>query len=199
MRNYHLKLDKRMFDFPHFYEEVANNLPDGAVIAEVGVATGASAIFLAEQLLNQGKIFTFYLIDNLAYGGDMQLRTLLKNICLADLGHLVEVVPVSSVEGACRFPDRHFDFVFVDASHRIEWTKADILLWMTKVKVGGILAGHDYNRKEGIEVKMAVDTMFPTTKLVGEERRRDFEVIQTQQGLNVWKVIKTEHLRMRVY
>jgi hypothetical protein len=195
-----------MFDFSAFYRDVAEQLPFGAVIAEVGVAEGASAIFLAETLLSIGKSFTFYLIDDLSYGRDSQLRSLLKNIGEADLGRFVEIVPVSSVEAACRFPDLHFDFVFIDASHKIEWTKADILLWYQKVKWNGTLAGHDYNSMEGIEVKMAVDLMFPNPSIVVKETEVDgkkiqfkekiLEIIPTDQGYNVWKVKKHPHLRL---
>ena len=152
MREYHKTLDKRMFDFSGFYLDTATELPKDAVIAEVGVGEGASAIYLAETLLNLGKKFTFYFIDSLAYGQDRQLRALIKNVGNAGLGHLVEIIPLSSVEAACRFPDNHFDFVFIDASHKTEETKADILLWYEKVKTGGVLAGHDYNKGEGEEV-----------------------------------------------
>lgn len=204
MREYHKQLDKRMFDFEPFYFDTAMSLPNHAVIAEVGLAEGASAIYLAETLLNLGKQFTFYLIDNLAYGREEQLRTLLRNIGRAQLAHLVEIVPVSSVEGACRFPDLHFDFVFIDASHRTEWTKADILLWLQKVKHDGILAGHDYNGREGKEVRIAVDAVIPATirdpsDPTGETQMPAIEVIPTAQHHNVWKVKKHHWLRPRTY
>lgn len=199
MRNYHENMDKRMFDFSAFYADMAEELPDGATIAEVGVGEGASAIFLAETLLNLNKTFTFYLIDDLSYGRDSQLRNLMKNIGMADLGHLVEVIPVSSVEGACRFPDHHFDFVFIDASHKVEWTKADILLWYQKIKMGGVLAGHDYNKDEGWEVHYAVQVMVPKKIRIGEDLVNPLTVIETEKGLGVWKINKLEQLRMRTY
>ena len=188
-----------MFDFPAFYLSMANRLPPGAVIAEVGVAEGASAIFLAEALLNLGKRFTLYLVDNLSYGNDFQLRTLLKNICGASIGNWVEVVPVPSVEAACRFPDNHFDFVFIDASHKFEWTKADITLWYQKIKFGAILAGHDYNDKEGTEVKMAVDLIIPKEATYDGVTFKTFEVVNTDQGYNIWKVKKQPHLTLRTF
>ncbi len=200
MRNFHERLDKRMFDFADFYCDMAKHLPDVSVIAEVGVAEGASAIFLAEALLNLGKSFTFYFIDDLSYGGKGQLRTLMKNIGLANLGHLVEVIPLSSVEAACHFPDLHFDFVFIDASHKIEWTKADILLWFQKVKwETGILAGHDYNSREGVEVKLAVDFMIPKKIIFDEREIKILEIIPTDQTHNIWMLKKHPHLRIPTY
>jgi len=200
MRKYHQQLDKRMFDFELFYQDMANSLPNEAVIAEVGCAEGASAIYLAEALLNQHKTFTFYMIDDLSYGNDLQLRVLMKNVGNAGLGHLVEIIPLPSVEAACRFPDVHFDFVFIDASHKFEWTKADISLWYQKVKVGGHLAGHDYNDLEGAEVKQAVNMMFPKTKvLINGMRQFPLEIIHTKKDLNVWKVRKSASLKPLSY
>lgn len=182
-RNYHEGMDKRMFDFPDFYDTVAKWLPQDAVIAECGVANGASAIYLAEALLNLGKSFKFYWIDSMAYGGDRQLRIIIDNMVKANVGQWCEIIPLSSAEASTRFPDNHFDFVFIDASHEIEATKADIRCWYPKVKGGCLLAGHDYNSNEGIEVKLAVNHCIPKEK---------FEVIETDANLGVWKTIKRE-------
>jgi len=42
------------------------------------------------------------------------------------------------------FPDDFFDFVYIDANHKLEFIRDDIQLWWPKVKRGGIFAGHDY-------------------------------------------------------
>ncbi len=155
-----------MFDFHAFYDAIAELLPDNSVIAEVGLADGASAVYLAEALLNKGKVFKFHWIDNLAYGGADQLSTLIKHLTAAKLGRYVEILPYDSLNASCRFPDCHFDFVFIDASHRFEYTKADARLWYRKIKMGGILAGHDFNEQEGVEVHSAIKLVVPTDRLV---------------------------------
>lgn len=48
-----------------------------------------------------------------------------------------------SVEIAPQFADGHFDLVFIDADHRYAGVWADIQVWKSKVKKGGILCGHD--------------------------------------------------------
>lgn len=40
--------------------------------------------------------------------------------------------------------DESLDFVFIDADHKYESVKEDIELWSQKVRVGGIVSGHDY-------------------------------------------------------
>lgn len=49
------------------------------------------------------------------------------------------------LEAAPLYPDRFFDYVFIDDSHVYGDTKANILAWLPKVRSGGIIAGHDFN------------------------------------------------------
>ena len=44
------------------------------------------------------------------------------------------------------FADGLFDLVFIDAAHDYESTKRDIEIWRKKVKPGGILCGHDFEK-----------------------------------------------------
>jgi cephalosporin hydroxylase len=186
-REYHKKLDKRMFDFEEFYSRVADELPDNSVIAEVGVADGSSAIFLAEALLNLEKKFKFYLVDNMAYGGNDQLRTIVNHAIAARVGEYMEIMPYDSLNASCRFPDRHFDFVFIDASHHYEFTKADIRLWHRKVKDSGTLAGHDYNNEPNNEVKQAVDEVVP---------EKDLHLEETSKGYGLWFIRSQIYVRL---
>lgn len=49
-----------------------------------------------------------------------------------------------SVDAAQKFEDRSLDFVYIDANHNIQSVIADLAAWSPKVRVGGIVAGHDY-------------------------------------------------------
>ena len=53
-------------------------------------------------------------------------------------------------------PDGIADLVFIDADHTYEAVKQDIMLWKPKLKPGGLLSGHDYDKKHP-DVKRAVD------------------------------------------
>ena len=72
-----------------------------------------------------------------------------------------------SEDAAKRFK-RDLDFVYIDGNHDYTYVVADILEWQTKVKPGGILAGHDYKNSERwhpIRVKDAVDNCARTLKI----------------------------------
>jgi hypothetical protein len=56
------------------------------------------------------------------------------------------------------FMDNTVDFIYIDANHTYSAVKKDILMWKSKLRYGGILAGHDYGTHPG--VKKAVDEIF---------------------------------------
>lgn len=43
-----------------------------------------------------------------------------------------------------KYPDEYFDFVYLDALHSYTAVKTEVSTWWSKVRIGGILAGHDY-------------------------------------------------------
>lgn len=200
MRETWKQLDGRLFDFAAYYTFIAAQLSSPCTIAEVGVSNGTSAIFLAETLLNLGKKFTLHLVDNLAYGGANQLGDIVRNVWRAAIAELVEIHPTDSLQASCRFPDNHFDFVFIDASHLLEQTKADIRCWYPKIKDEGILAGHDYLTAE--QVQMAVNAIVPATFTRPRTRAQHFgpesilQVEQTEQGYGVWWFRKQFYLKL---
>lgn len=54
------------------------------------------------------------------------------------------------------FEDNSLDFVYIDGNHDFLNTARDIAMWHNKVKVGGIVAGHDYNRLQKKDYKCHV-------------------------------------------
>lgn len=51
-----------------------------------------------------------------------------------------------STDAVKKFEDNSLDFVYIDANHSEPFITQDITEWHKKVKVGGILSGHDYIR-----------------------------------------------------
>ena len=79
------------------------------------------------------------------------------------------IVRAPSLDACKIFPDQYFDLVFIDGSHFGKDVIDDINAWLPKVKIGGMLAGHDYNSTRHTEVKPAVDKTLPniTTSKLG--------------------------------
>lgn len=61
-----------------------------------------------------------------------------------------------SMDAVKDFEDNSLDFVYIDANHSFKYVVNDIAEWEKKVKIGGIVAGHDYSDFM-FEVKAAVD------------------------------------------
>lgn len=70
-----------------------------------------------------------------------------------------------SDEAAVLFEDATLDFVYIDALHDTENIVRDFACWYPKVRLGGMLAGHDYDDECHTEVREAVDCL---AKLYGE-------------------------------
>lgn len=79
--------------------------------------------------VNQDKLDRFY--------AETQAR-------LAPYAGRCTIVRAFSRDAAAQIPDRSLDFVYIDAAHDFANVAADVALWSAKVRVGGIVAGHDY-------------------------------------------------------
>lgn len=73
---------------------------------------------------------------------DSQLKLVLD---MASNDSRIKIIKDFSVSAAQSFSDEYFDFVYIDADHTEDAVSKDILAWWTKVRKGGILAGHDYS------------------------------------------------------
>jgi predicted O-methyltransferase YrrM len=184
-----------MFDFADFYDWVADKLPYNSNIAEVGVADGASAIFLAEKLDSINKTYLFRMIDSMAYGGYEQMKTIMDNVRIARCKGGIDVLPVDSLNASCKFPDQYFDFVFIDSGHTYELTKAEIVLWWKKVKHGGMLAGHDYNSAENPGVKQALQEIV-TPIYLNEWHSPAMRSANSKAPEGVWTIIKAANINI---
>lgn len=58
------------------------------------------------------------------------------------------------------FEDNSLDFVYIDAAHDYENVKADYNAWYPKLRVGGVMSGHDYGLNGDCEgVKQFIDEL----------------------------------------
>ncbi len=168
----------------HFYKEIQNwfnyekvfdlaieRAKDGSKFVEIGVWKGGSTAYMGVEIFNSGKKICYDAIDTFegsvehgVVNGLYEEATMnLKPI--TDL-NLVNIIKGHSIEVSDRYENESIDFCFIDGSHEYEDVKKDILAYLPKVKSGGILAGHDYDKIwDGV------------IRAVNEVFESDFEVI----------------------
>jgi hypothetical protein len=156
------------FSYPILYSNIVKNFSSGSKFVEIGSWKGKSAAYMAVEIANSNKDIEFYCIDtwegSVEHEGMKELPQL-YNIFLENMKPVEEYyfpLKISSLDACKKFKNNSLDFVFLDASHEYEDIKMDIEAWLPKVKIGGILAGHDYYN-EGTDwfpgVKRAVKEM----------------------------------------
>lgn len=144
------------FWFKEAYRRLLATLPDDrpSRFVEIGSFQGCSTSWLGVEIVNSGKPVTLYAVDSfVGLSGMPQGETLLglfqtNTQPIRDaLGDQFRVLPLPSLEAVECFDDDSVDVVFVDGDHEYEAVKADILHWWPKLKVGGFMAGDDFNMK----------------------------------------------------
>lgn len=177
------------FTFPMFYRKIVDRAQDGQRFVEVGCWKGKSVVCLGVEIINSQKCITVDAIDTwegseehlnvespfyepLLKQKDGLYNHFLKNI--EPLKQIIRPVRMNSVDAAQTYDNSSLDFVFVDASHDYENVIKDIRAWLPKIKVNGVLAGHDIIHP-------------PVKQAVIDEFKEDFHVHENE---NVWVHIK---------
>lgn len=151
---------------------VLNAMGLTGVGAEVGVAFGENA----EHILQNASLAKLLLIDNWNYVPDQNAKgygDVIKNWegcfnhCkqrLSRFGARAEFMRMPSASACSLVEDGSLDFVYLDGNHMSPYIDEDIQMWLKKVKVGGILGGHDYYIIDSAEyrcdVRTAVEAVF---------------------------------------
>lgn len=158
MEHFYQNIGEDWFSYPQLYKRIVDNSQDGSHVVEVGSWKGRSAAFMSVEIINSNKKIKFDCVDT--WKGSIEHETYdviteekLYDVFLSNIEpvkHIINPIRMTSIEASKLYKDNSLDFVFIDASHEYEDVKADILSWLPKVKIGGILAGHDYNTFEGV-------------------------------------------------
>ncbi len=69
----------------------------------------------------------------------------------------VKIIKGFTVNELSKIEDNYLDFVYVDAGHEYHDVKNDLEVSYKKVKNGGIIMGHDYNKDTFAGLCLAVD------------------------------------------
>ena len=146
------------FNFEDIYTDMVQSHKTG-VFVEVGAWLGKSTAYMGQLLRdNPDCMVDFYAVDTWKgstgdsaftgtleqHGGDVY-SVFTDNMKKCGVTEFVIPLRMSSVEAAKGFADSSVDFVFIDAAHDYDSVSADLRAWLSKVKVGGMIAGHDHS------------------------------------------------------
>lgn len=123
--------------------------------AEIGVEQGA----FSETLIRKNPGCELFSVDAwLAYkgyrehvsqgklDGFYEATKVRLERAAAETGSESEVIKGLSTTVSTTFRDGGLDFVYLDGNHTLPQVIADLAAWTPKVRVGGVIAGHDYIR-----------------------------------------------------
>lgn len=145
------------FDYEYLYGPVADNVPIGGRIVEVGSWIGQSMAYLAQRLQARGWTGDLVAVDG--FTGEMNqpahmpfvasaggnIRHIFdQNMRDCGIDEMVRVIEGDSAGSAELFEDGSVDFCFIDAAHDYQSVMRDILGWIPKMRPGSYMAGHDY-------------------------------------------------------
>ena len=103
-----------------------------------------------------------------------------------------------SMDAVKDFEDQSLDFVYIDAGHDFMNFTQDLHFWLKKIKIGGIMSGHDYARypfHKYIHVKRVLEAyawsyrMIPFFVLGAEEKKEGI----IRDRYRSWMWIKDKH------
>lgn len=152
------------FDFHEVYDEAVATAPSNAVLVEVGTLFGRSALYMAEQIKKAQRFdISFYCVDrwdlwpDIIWHEDTAYSAVIREhgslfqafayfLEQSGLTQFVKILRMTSLQAAEVMYGRGANFVFIDADHRYENCKADIMAWkeVIKSRYHGTIAGHDY-------------------------------------------------------
>lgn len=167
-----------MFEDRNIREPIleASKLYKDPICVEVGVQKGNHAEVM-KYYLNPLKLF---LVDSWV-NRDQMCKDVYSRFSENDN---IIIMHISSYEASLTFPNEFFDIVYIDADHSYEAVSQDLHCWFPKVKHGGMLSGHDWDKPAcrtrenweslGIEVQSAVQDflkLYPHKLNISEDRR----------------------------
>jgi len=138
---------------PERTKYISQFLKPGDVGLEIGVEEG----IFAYHILLKHKPSKLYLVDPWEYGLQPEFEAnptpekqnqrdkLYEKVCsyFAPFQN-VEVIRMKSKDAASLFPEKYFDYVYVDGEHSYKGVARDLKHYFSKVKIGGYILGDDY-------------------------------------------------------
>ncbi|KKS11054.1 MAG: hypothetical protein UU66_C0030G0004 [Parcubacteria group bacterium GW2011_GWB1_41_5] len=145
---------ERMKELPKLFRKLGFK-----VGAEIGVATGRYSKVLCMWIpdlklycVDPWIPYDGYVESNYI-AGEETLNVLYKKAKERLVPYNCEFLKAFSVDAVKKIEDESLDFVFIDGNHSFEYAIEDIAAWSKKVRVGGIISGHDFWNSEETPTK----------------------------------------------
>jgi hypothetical protein len=151
-------------------------MPKQAVCAEIGVYEGKFSRRIVEftqpkklHLIDPWHFQTSEAYKDSFYGGEQgggqagmdRRHDMVKSMFASQIADgSIAIHRNDSSKAAAEFPDRYFDWVYIDGNHLYEFVRDDLRLFRPKVRPGGYICGDDYHADDNWfhgGVKRAVD------------------------------------------
>ena len=143
----------------------------------IGIEIGTFAGESTEIFLKSNAFKTLYCIDPYIQGFDPNDESTSELLPFAEKrfdkkfkdNKIIKKIKCKSDDAINLFEDNSIDFIYIDGNHQYKFVKNDIINYFPKIKIGGIISGHDYETSEKTfhirGVKKAVDEYFKSPPL----------------------------------
>ena len=136
----------------HHLQQLIPNVADAGLYVEIGVLRGTNLVALAEAFPSMRLIGvdSYEAYEDVLHGNAVTsiasaMNREIAEKRLAKYRDRIELWVTRSQDARHRLPDLSCDMVFLDKGFTVEEQYQDVLDWLPKVKIGGILAGHEAN------------------------------------------------------
>lgn len=128
------------------YDRAIKEAKDGSVFVEIGCYKGKSTCYMIDAIKRSGKKISFYVFDNFSTLGDVE-QEFLENLG-EDRLRRIKFLKRDSVVASRRFENNSVDFLFIDTDHFAHQLTKELLAWIPKIKLGGLISGHDHHHND---------------------------------------------------
>lgn len=176
-------MNKREVKFPELINKYGYT--DGV---EVGVYKG----YFSKILLEKSKIRTLYCVD--LWEDDSVFKTAILTLEKWIKSRNCVLMKKNSVDAASDFLDKSLNYVYLDGDHSLEGIYNDLRIWIKKIKIGGMLSGHDYKDKFKSSTLDYNKNFLPNrVKTIVDDfvQRYGYKLYLTEEPCRSWYFIKT--------
>tara|TARA_B100000749_G_scaffold264794_1_gene239385 strand:- start:112 stop:720 length:609 start_codon:yes stop_codon:yes gene_type:complete len=144
LHKYDLPSRQAIIEVPHGRNDLVSLLHE--LDFKSGVEVGVQRGIFSEIICQKNPQMRVYGVDAWATPNGPRMRQKAqKRMNVSRWMAQYSIIDDWSVLAAQDFDDQSLDFVYIDADHSYESCLADITAWHPKIRVGGILSGHDYH------------------------------------------------------